>query len=92
MLPDSGSLFDEPLSLYPNPTGGALELHVNNLITGRMKVDVFNQSGSFIREFILTKTTIEMDTPLSLDGLAPGDYVVMATIGNWRQSRKLLKL
>jgi len=29
---------------------------------------------------------------LSLDGLAPGDYVVMATIGNWRQSRKLLKL
>jgi hypothetical protein len=89
--PESSSLFDQPLCLFPNPTGGTFELHVNNAITGRMKVDVFNQTGSFVREFVLTKTTIEMDTPLSLDGLAPGDYVLVATIGNWRRSKKLLK-
>jgi hypothetical protein len=56
-----------------------------------MKVDVFSQTGSLVREFVLTKTTIEMDTLLSLDGVAPGDYVVVATIGSWRRSRKLLK-
>jgi hypothetical protein len=56
-----------------------------------MKVDVFNQTGTLVREFVLAKTTIEMDTPLSLDGVAPGDYVVVATIGNWRRSKKLLK-
>jgi pimeloyl-ACP methyl ester carboxylesterase len=89
--PDSSSLFDQPLSIFPNPTGGAFELHVNNPLTGRMKVDVFSQTGNLVREFVLTKTTAEMDTPLSLDGVAPGDYVVVATIGNWRRSRKLLK-
>ena len=90
--PESTSLFDQPLSIYPNPTGGAVQFHVNNPLTGRMKVDVFTPTGGFVREFVLTKTTPEMDTPLALDGLAPGDYVVVATIGNWRQSRKLLKL
>jgi len=89
--PENNSLFSEPLSLYPNPTGGALQLHVNNALTGRMRVDVFTQSGGLVREFVLTKTMSEMDTPLALDGMAPGDYVVVATIGNWRQSRKLLK-
>lgn len=90
--PDSSSLFDQALSLYPNPTGGAFEFHVNNPMTGRMKVDVFSQTGSLVREFILIKTTSEMDTPLSLDGLTPGSYVLVATIGNWRRSRQLLKL
>jgi hypothetical protein len=58
---------------------------------GRMKVDIFSQTGSLVKEFVLTKTTIEMDVPLSLDGLTPGDYILVATVGNWRQSRKLLK-
>lgn len=89
--PESNSLFDQPLSLFPNPTGGIFEFHVNNPITGRMKVDVFNQTGSLMREFVLTKTTTEMDTPLSIEGLASGDYVVVVTIGNWRRSKKLLK-
>ena len=89
--PESNSLFDQPLSLFPNPTGGIFEFHVNNPITGRMRVDVFNQTGSVIREFVLTKTTMEMDTPLSVEGLASGDYVVVVTIGNWRRSKKLLK-
>ena len=90
--PDSNSLFVQALSLYPNPTSGAFEFHVNNPMIGRMKVDILCQNGSLVKEFVLTKTTIEMDTPLSLDGLASGDYVVVVTIGNWRRSRKLLKL
>ncbi|HTR30938.1 MAG TPA: hypothetical protein VMH27_16825 [Puia sp.] len=90
-LPENNPLFSEPLSLYPNPTGGSLQLHVNNPLTGRMKVDFFTSAGGFVREFVVAKTTPEMDSPLALGGMAPGDYVVVATIGSWRQSRKLLK-
>jgi pimeloyl-ACP methyl ester carboxylesterase len=89
--PDSNSLFHQALSLYPNPTSGTFEFHVNNAMIGRMKVDIFSQTGSLVKEFVLTKTTIETDVPLSLDGLTPGDYILVATVGNWRQSRKLLK-
>ena len=89
---DSSSWFDQPLSLFPNPNRGTIEFHLNVPITGRLKVDVFSPSGNLVKEFILTKTTTEMDTPLSLDGLAPGDYILVAAIGNWRQTRKLVKI
>jgi hypothetical protein len=90
--PDSSSLFSQPLALYPNPTKGSFELHVNNTGTGRMKVDVFTAGGALVREFILAKTTTEMDTPLSLGDLKPGDYFLVATIGTWRRTLKLVKL
>jgi len=33
-----------------------------------------------------------MDTPLSLEGLQPGDYFLVATVGTWRRTLKLVKL
>jgi pimeloyl-ACP methyl ester carboxylesterase len=89
---DTTSLFNQPLALYPNPTKGAFELHVNNAVTGRMKVDVYNAGGVLVREIVITKTTTELDTPLSLEGLLPGDYFLVATIGNWRRTLKMVKL
>lgn len=89
--PDSSSVYAQPLSIYPNPTAGAIEFHVNNPYTGRMKVDVYSDAGYLMKEIVLTKSTTEMDTPLSLDGLRPGGYIVVATMDNWRRSMKLLK-
>ena len=88
---DSGSLFAAPMSVYPNPTAGAFEFHVNNSLTGRMKVNVFSQTGMLIKEFVLTKTAMEMDEQLSLDGVQPGGYFLVATIGNWRKTVKVMK-
>ncbi len=89
--PDGNSLLGQTLSVYPNPTAGEFEFHVNNPMTGRMKVDVFNQTGVQVKEFVLTKTTIEMDVPLSVEGLAPGEYILVSTIGNWRKTLKMMK-
>ena len=90
--PDTSSLFAQPLALYPDPTRGAVELHVNNLNIGRMKVDIFTAGGVPAKEFILAKTTVEMDTPLSLADLKPGTYFLVATIGNWRRTLKVIRL
>jgi hypothetical protein len=67
-------------------------LHVNNGLTGRMKVDVFTTGGVLVKEFIIAKTTTVLDMPLSLEGMQPGDYFLVATIGNWRRTLKLVKL
>jgi len=89
---DSSTLLDQRVSLFPNPTRGLSELHISNPFTGRMKVDLFSQNGAMVKEFVLTKSAIEMDTQLSLDGLTPGGYILVATIGSWRRSWRLLKL
>jgi hypothetical protein len=88
---DTGSIYNQPLAVYPNPTRGSFELHVNNPVTGRMKVDIITAGGVLVREFVITKTTTELDTPLSLEGLQPGDYFLVATVGNWRRTLKLIK-
>jgi pimeloyl-ACP methyl ester carboxylesterase len=88
---DTTSLFNQALAVYPNPTKGSFELHVNNANTGRMKVDVFTTGGVLVREILIAKTTTELDTPLSLEGLLPGDYFLVATVGNWRRTLKLVK-
>jgi pimeloyl-ACP methyl ester carboxylesterase len=92
ITPDTSSLFNQPLAVYPNPTKGSFELHVNNANTGRMKVDIFTAGGVLMREIVIAKTTSEMDTPLSLEGLQPGDYFLVATVGTWRRALKLVKL
>jgi hypothetical protein len=89
---DSSSLFNQPLALYPNPTKGSFELHVNNANTGRLKVDIVTAGGVLVREFVITKTTTELDTPLTIENLLPGDYFLVATIGTWRRTLKLVKL
>jgi hypothetical protein len=89
---DSSSIFNQPLALYPNPTRGSFELHVNNTAFGRMKVDIVTAGGVLVREFVITKTTTELDQPLSLEGLQPGDYFLVATVGTWRRTLKLVKL
>jgi poly(3-hydroxybutyrate) depolymerase len=89
---DSNALSDQSISLFPNPTQGLSELHISNPFTGRLKVDLFSQNGALIKEFVLTKPAIEMDTQLSLEALSPGGYILVATIGSWRRSWRLLKL
>ena len=88
---DSSALIDQRVSLFPNPTRGRCELQISNPYTGRMKVDLFNQTGALVKEFVLTKPAVDLDSQLSLDGLTPGGYILVATIGSWRRSWQLLK-
>ncbi|HLI92647.1 MAG TPA: T9SS type A sorting domain-containing protein, partial [Puia sp.] len=88
----NGSLFGEAIGIYPNPLKDGFELHVHNANTGRLKVDIVTAGGVLVKEFVIPKTTPEFDIRLSLAGLKPGDYFLVATIGNWRHSIKLVKL
>jgi hypothetical protein len=91
ITPDSTSILSQELAVYPNPTKGIFELHVNNANTGRMKVDVLNSGGMLVKEFILAKTTTVFETQLSLVELRSGNYFIVTTIGSWRQTVKLVK-
>jgi hypothetical protein len=90
--PDSSAIVDGALAIYPNPLKSSFELHVDNTSTGRMKVDIVTAGGLLLKEFVIMKTTTVLEVPLSLEGLKAGDYILVATIGNWRHSLKLVKL
>lgn len=91
ITPDSTSILNQELAIYPNPTRGIFELHVDNANTGRMKVDVYNSGGTIVKEFILAKTTAVFDVQLSLAELRSGNYFLVTTVGNWRRTLKLVK-
>jgi hypothetical protein len=78
-----------PITIYPNPTNGALSLSAdfNNAATAR--VEVYNGLGQRVANFVCTPENGTVK--VSLDGLASGIYTLRLTAGQAVWTGKVVK-
>jgi acetyl esterase/lipase len=81
------------VSIYPNPVTDRVLLQTNTASTGKMKVQVYNVGGTAVKEFNFNKETSgALQTYLSLGDLSAGEYFIKIQIGDWTETKKIVKL
>lgn len=79
------------VALYPNPFADRVVLQVNNAHQGEMKVTVSDVSGVLKKAFTFNKSQTSTQVYLSLGDLAAGSYIVQIRIGEWTDSKTIIK-
>jgi hypothetical protein len=79
-------------NVFPNPFKDRMVLQVNNDQTGSMKVQLIDIKGSVSKEFNLSKNLAgSTQTYLSAGNLPAGEYILKVTIGEWTESKIIVK-
>jgi len=78
-------------NLYPNPVIDQVTLDIANSHTGRLDVQVINSSGMVVRQIELNKGLPVIQAPISLNGLAPGMYIIRVQGVGWYANKKVVK-
>ena len=79
------------IEAFPNPAIDRFLLRVNNKLSGKMNVVLFNASGGIQKQFSLIKATGDTQTYLSIGDLPAGTYMLKTSIGDWSETIKILK-
>jgi hypothetical protein len=80
------------LEVFPNPVKDRFMMKVNNDLTGSMQVQVYNMSGGLLKQFKLNKQNKGVSQSyLSIGTLPAGEYVMIVSMGQWRESRKIIR-
>ncbi len=82
----------ESFSIYPNPAQNNCTLLLSNKHLGKISIQISDRSGKIVRAFELEKTQSVSKDNLFINGLPPGTYFIKVQIGNWSESKKLIKL
>jgi hypothetical protein len=81
------------LSLFPNPVQDRFVIQVNNLLTGTMKVQIADMSGSIVKSLTLSKAQSgTIQNYISIGALAQGQYILTVEMDGFKESTKLVKL
>jgi predicted esterase len=83
---------DDTFDVYPNPVTDRFVLKLDNQRVGKMNVQIFNINGSLQKQFTLSKTAGATQTYLNISDLAKGEYLLKITIGDWTDTKKIIKL
>jgi hypothetical protein len=78
--------------IYPNPVRDNFTLELNNTHMGKMSVRIVDQSGAVKHNYLYTKDQSGYTLNLSVGDLSAGVYFITVQIGNWRETKKILKL
>jgi hypothetical protein len=78
--------------IFPNYVRDNFILEVNNSYTGKMNVQIIDQSGKIIHQFSFNKEQHVSRLNLSASDLSAGLYYIKVQIAGWSDTRKLLKL
>ncbi|MCB9287007.1 MAG: PKD domain-containing protein [Lewinellaceae bacterium] len=79
------------MKAFPNPTTGALQLEMNNRISGELTVVVRNALGQAIMQQQVDKRTEQLSLPLNLAELPDGLYVVTVEHEAYRGVKRVVK-
>ncbi len=79
-------------SIYPNPVKNNFSMQMNNGHLGTINIKIADQSGKIIKTFKFEKSQEAAQLNLSANELPAGIYFLKVQIGNWSDSRKLIKL
>jgi poly(3-hydroxybutyrate) depolymerase len=81
-----------PLEIYPNPVTDRFVLKLNNDLKGAVKVSIVNNAGSVVKEFSLNKASEGISQfYLSIGTLPAGSYILKAQMGNWSETKQIIK-
>lgn len=76
---------------FPNPTTGALQLEMDNNITGELTIVVRNALGQAVVQEQVDKRTERLLLPLNLAGLPDGMYVITVEHEAYRGGKRVVK-
>jgi hypothetical protein len=79
------------LSIYPNPVKSSINIKVNDLMYGKVSIDVINLSGLSLKKLNVVKRKNEENFNVSVEDLMPGLYVVKVFNGKYLQIGKFVK-
>jgi endoglucanase len=80
------------MGVYPNPVRDKFQLQINNSLTGKVTVQIYDMQGGLQKQFSLTKAdTGTVQFYLSIGELAAANYIIKATMSSWSQSKEVIK-
>ncbi len=80
------------VQLFPNPVQDRLVLQVNQTLTGPMLVKITGVNGQLKNSFTLNRNKSGMSQHyISVANLASGEYIVTIQIGDWSESKTIIK-
>ena len=79
------------VNLFPNPTTNEANLIINNNIDGKFSVNVYNMTGSLVKQIVSTKAAGPHTEKFSVSDLTTGVYLIEITQGNNRAIKRLIK-
>jgi hypothetical protein len=80
------------ITIFPNPVQDRFVLKVNNELTGQMKVQITDMSGTVKKTFTLDKPQAgSTQSYLSVSDLVAGDYLLTVQMDSWTASEKISK-
>lgn len=89
---DQDVIKKETFAIFPNPVKDRFVLQMNNTHLGAVDVKIVNLSGKIIKTFKFEKSQQVSNLNMVANELSPGIYFMKVQIGNWSESRKLLKM
>jgi len=85
---NNGNNFSE---IYPNPTFNDFTVSLKNDYKGIVKFSLYDCTGKIMKEMVLTKSSFDLKTVLSTNGLKTGVYFVRIQQGATTQVKTILK-
>jgi endoglucanase len=80
------------LQVFPNPIADRFMLKVNNQLTGKMKVEIYDMKGAVVKQFSVSKTAAGVSQSyLSIGDLQTGQYILKVSMNDYSETKQLIK-
>ena len=79
-----------PIHVSPNPSENTARVRMAELPNGPSSIEIFDMNGNLVRRQEVSVTSKRLDETISIDGLAPGTYMVSVNTPNGRRSETLV--
>jgi hypothetical protein len=86
---DDATVIDGPLSIYPNPSNGTLNIRLHPEADINQTVSVYNNLGQLVESYDLNFTKEQPAVEIRMNDLTDGIYFVRVFDGNEVQTRKI---
>jgi 5-hydroxyisourate hydrolase-like protein (transthyretin family) len=80
------------LQVFPNPISDRFMLKVNNQLTGKMKVEIYDMKGAVVKQFSVSKPSAGVSQSyLSIGDLQTGQYILKVSMNNYSEKKQLIR-
>jgi photosystem II stability/assembly factor-like uncharacterized protein len=79
------------VSVFPNPTDSEVNLRIENVLNGDLKVSVYNTNGQRVFTKEVRKDNSIFEMPIDFSQMAAGSYVVEVINGTERITKKVIR-